>query len=118
MNSNATRPNRKFKLYREAQAFGSNAGFVANVILNGHSRPTTKLAGLVELLRAGHEVSCVSFHIDILWIDGGGRYSYSDLEKGLAALSPVFEKQVGRVPTQNEIEFMSRRTWNGKPEVR
>jgi hypothetical protein len=88
---------RKLELYKEAQGFGRDAAFVANVILCGHSRPTKKLAGLVELLREGYEVSSAPFHIEFLWINGGGRYSYADLEKGLAAveLTDLLATQLG-----------------------
>lgn len=80
---------RKLELYRKAQTFGRNASFVANVILTGHSKPITKLAGLIALLEAGHEVSPAPFCLDRLWIDGQGNYFYSALEKGLDALGWV-----------------------------
>ena len=78
---------RKIQLYRKAQSFGRNASFIANVILTGHSKPTTKLAGLVALLEAGHEVSPAPYDIDRVWIDGQGNYFYSALENGLGALT-------------------------------
>jgi len=74
---------RKLELYRKAQTFGKNASFVANVILTGHSKPTTKLAGLVALLESGHDVSPAPYDIGRLWIDGRGGYAYSFLEHGM-----------------------------------
>jgi hypothetical protein len=92
---------RKLELYKEAQAFGRDAAFVANVILCGHSRPTRKLAGLVELLREGYEISCAPFHIDFLWINGGGRYTFADLEKGIGAVEAVEDVCLCGAPTRD-----------------
>jgi hypothetical protein len=72
---------RKLELYREAQRIGGVHGsFAANIILTGMSNPTKKLAGLVVLLRAGHEVSVQQFDICLLTIDGRMGYSYAILE--------------------------------------
>jgi hypothetical protein len=68
----------KAELYEEASARG--AGFLANVISCWHGRPFTKLAGLVALLRAGHEVRTPQFAMDVLVIDGE-RADWSALER-------------------------------------
>ena len=62
------------------EADGRGAGFVANVILNWHGRPFSKLIGLVALLRAGREVRTAQFALDVLVIDGE-RADWSALER-------------------------------------
>ena len=68
----------KDEMYREAEERG--AGFVANLIVNWHGRPFTKLCGLVALLRKGREVQTAQFSLDILLIDGE-RAEWSVLER-------------------------------------
>ena len=68
----------KEEAYREADCRG--AGFVANVILNWHGRPFSKLIGLVALLRAGREAKTAQFALDVLVIDGE-RADWSVLER-------------------------------------
>jgi hypothetical protein len=68
----------KDEMYREAEERG--ARFVANLIVNWHGRPFTKLCGLVALLRAGREVRTAQFALDVLVIDGE-RADWSALEK-------------------------------------
>ena len=58
----------KDEMCQEAEERG--AGFLANVISCSHGRPFTKLAGLVALLRDGHEVRTAQFSMDVLMIDG------------------------------------------------
>jgi hypothetical protein len=47
-----------------------SSGFLANVILCHHSKPTTKLKGLLRLLGDGHVVTTGQFDMDVLWVDG------------------------------------------------
>jgi hypothetical protein len=68
----------KDEMYREAEERG--AGFLANVITCWHDKPFTKLAGLVALLRDGHEVRTAQFAMDVLVIDGE-RTEWAALEK-------------------------------------
>jgi hypothetical protein len=68
----------KDEMYREAEERG--AGFLANVITCWHGKPFTKLAGLVALLRDGHEVRTAQFAMDVLVIDGE-RTEWAALEK-------------------------------------
>jgi hypothetical protein len=68
----------KDEMYREAEERG--AGFVANLIVNWHGRPFTKLCGLVALLRAGREVKTAQFALDVLLVDGE-RADWSELER-------------------------------------
>ena len=56
------------EMCQEAEERG--AGFLANVISCSHGRPFTKLAGLVALLRDGHEVRTAQFGMNALVIDG------------------------------------------------
>jgi hypothetical protein len=72
----------KDEMYREAGERG--AGFVANLIVNWHDRPFTKLCGLVALLREGREVTTAQFALDVLVIDGG-RAAWSELERAADA---------------------------------
>ena len=58
----------KDEMCQEAEERG--AGFLANVISCSHGKPFTKLAGLVVLLRDGHEVRTAQFSMDALVIDG------------------------------------------------
>jgi hypothetical protein len=58
----------KAEMCQEAEERGE--GFLANVIACWHGKPFTKLAGLVALLRDGHEVRTAQFGMDILVIDG------------------------------------------------
>jgi hypothetical protein len=44
-------------------------GFLVNVIMNQHSRPATKIKGLVKALRLGHEVA-IGNQTDVLLVDG------------------------------------------------
>ena len=60
----------KIEAYNEAQKFGAEAGFVANVVINHHRNAARKLKGLVEILKAGHDVRTAQFGLDILMIDG------------------------------------------------
>jgi hypothetical protein len=92
----------KIELYKEAQTFGRDASFIANVIFCHHKNPAKKLAGLVAILRSGQSVSLASFDIDTLQIDGAGRFAFSHLE--------TFTAKFGRKPTQDEATFMARRT--------
>lgn len=50
--------------------FGNEASFIANLIILNHQRPGWKLAGLLEILQAGHHVALRSFSSDTLLIDG------------------------------------------------
>jgi hypothetical protein len=50
---------------------GSEGAFIANVIVNWHRKPTTKLRGLVALLEAGHDVRLPE--MDLLVVDGNPR---------------------------------------------
>ena len=68
----------KYEMYREAEERG--AGFVANLIVNWHGRPFTKLCGLIALLRADREVRTAQFALDVLVIDGE-RGDWSALER-------------------------------------
>ena len=72
----------KDEMYREAGERG--AGFVANLIVNWHDQPFTKLCGLVALLRAGREVRTAQFALDVLVIDGE-RAGWSELERAADA---------------------------------
>ena len=58
----------KIEAYREAQTLG--AAFIANVVMNWHREPARKLKGLVNLLKAGHNVQTADRAIDVLLIDG------------------------------------------------
>ncbi|MHC5056488.1 MAG: hypothetical protein ACYTKD_17465 [Planctomycetota bacterium] len=58
----------KDEMCQEAEERG--AGFLANMISCWHGKPFTKLAGLVALLRAGHEIRTAQFGMDALMIDG------------------------------------------------
>ena len=44
--------------------------FLVNVIQNWHKTPGSKLMGLLNLVKAGHEVRTAQFAIDRLIIDG------------------------------------------------
>ena len=68
----------KDEMCQEAEERG--AGFLANVISCSHGKPFTKLAGLVALLRNGHEVRTAQFSMDVLMIDDE-RAEWADLEK-------------------------------------
>jgi hypothetical protein len=68
----------KAEMCREAEERG--AGFLANVISCRHGKPFTKLAGLVALLRDGHEVRTARFGMDVLVIDGA-RAEWAALEE-------------------------------------
>jgi len=68
----------KVELLREADRLG--ASFLANVIFTGCGHPAKKLAGLVALLRAGHEVNCQQFDMYKLSIDGRMGYDMAILE--------------------------------------
>ncbi len=74
----------KDEMYREAEERG--AGFVANLIVNWHGRPFTKLCGLVALLREGREVRTAQFSLDVLLIDGE-RADWADLVKAAEEVS-------------------------------
>jgi len=56
--------------YQEAQDHGRGAGFVANVIRSHYDRPAKMLRALVDLLRAGSEVSMLGYHMDTISVDG------------------------------------------------
>ncbi len=58
----------KDEMCKEAEERG--AGFLANMISCWHGKPFTKLAGLVALLRDGHEVRTAQFGMNVLMIDG------------------------------------------------
>lgn len=60
----------KMASYAEAQQYGNEAAFLANVILCQHKNPAKKLAGLVHLLKHGFECKTGQFAIDVLVIDG------------------------------------------------
>lgn len=68
----------KVELLREADRLG--ASFLANVIFTGCGHPAKKLAGLVELLNAGHQVSTQQFEMFKLCIDGRNGYDIAILE--------------------------------------
>jgi hypothetical protein len=72
----------KAEMCQEAEERG--AGFIANVISCQHRRPFTKLAGLVALLRDGHEVRTAQFGMDVLVIDGE-RGEWAALERAAEA---------------------------------
>jgi hypothetical protein len=81
MNAAATKPQSgKLANYAEARSFGRDAGYLANVILCHHRNPARKLAGLVRLLRAGHDCRTAQFAMDVLLIDGVRR-DWSELEQ-------------------------------------
>lgn len=56
--------------YNEIAKIDTQAGFVANVILNQHSNPGRKMTGLLNLVRNGASVRTGQFAIDTLIIDG------------------------------------------------
>ena len=56
------------KLLREIDGFGRGAQFVANIVQTRMTKPTTRLRGLLALLKAGHEVSTPN--TDVLWVNG------------------------------------------------
>jgi hypothetical protein len=58
----------KAEMCHEAEERG--AGFLANIISCWHGKTFTKLAGLVALLRDGHEVRAAQFGMNVLMIDG------------------------------------------------
>lgn len=68
----------KVELLREADRLG--ASFLANVIFTGCGHPAKKLAGLVKLLNAGHQVSTQQFEMFKLCIDGRNGYDIAILE--------------------------------------
>lgn len=55
---------------RAIQNFGSDASFVANVIMTQHSKPATKLYNVLSLLQRGWDVKTAQHSIDTLLIDG------------------------------------------------
>ena len=57
----------KMEAYQYLQSTGD--GFLANVILTGHSNAAKKLKGAAELVKQGHTVS-IGQMIDVLVIDG------------------------------------------------
>ena len=56
-------------LTRKIATFGRDAGFLANVIANGHTRPVTKLRCILALLKAGHSVRLAPFSTAALLVD-------------------------------------------------
>lgn len=60
---------KKLDLYNEASRHGQEAAFVANVIMNHHSNPAKKLAGLVKLLQSGNRARTAQFSLDQLIIN-------------------------------------------------
>jgi hypothetical protein len=52
------------------QTFGTDASFVANVILTQHRNRARKLKGVIALLTGGHDVRTGQFDIDGLIVDG------------------------------------------------
>ena len=57
----------KYHARRECDRLG--AGYLSNVIENNHKNPARKLKGLVNLLKAGHDVRISEHSIDIVLID-------------------------------------------------
>jgi hypothetical protein len=55
---------------RAIQNFGSDASFVANVIMTQHSKPATKLRNVLSLLERGWWVKTAQHSIDTLLVDG------------------------------------------------
>lgn len=60
----------KAEAIKAINGFGTDAAFLGNVILNWHSKPTTKLRGLATLLQQGHDCRTANLSIDTLVIDG------------------------------------------------
>ena len=56
------------------------ASFLANVIMNGCSKPTTKLHNLIKLLDKGIQVQCAQFDMFTITVDGE-RHPLSYLDK-------------------------------------
>ncbi len=48
----------------------ADVAFLANVIVTQHSQPSRKLAGLYNLVNAGHECRTTQFSTDALVVDG------------------------------------------------
>lgn len=69
----------KMETYEAVCEFGQDASFLANVILNWHSKPARKLNGALKLLRSGAEIRTGQFAIDVLVINGE-RACWSTLE--------------------------------------
>lgn len=63
--------------------FGTDAGFIANVIATQHRNRARKLRGLLGLLRAGHEVRIAQFDLDVLLVDNA-RKEWAFLETAVA----------------------------------
>jgi hypothetical protein len=61
---------KKMDYYNAICKRNKEASFVANVIMNWHRNPATKLKGLYNLLNAGHKVRFPEFSINSLVIDG------------------------------------------------
>lgn len=61
------------EMHSAAHKFGTDAGFVANLIATQHGRRSQKLTGLLKLLNAGHSVRTAQFSCDTLLIDGKQR---------------------------------------------
>ena len=75
----------KQALYRELSQHDRGVSFLANVIVNGCSKPTTKLRNLKRLLDAGHSVQMQQFAMFYLTIDGCMGYPFSVLDTGVIA---------------------------------
>ena len=58
------------RLLREIEGYGIGSQFLANVVLNGCSRPTRKLRGMLTLLRAGYTVTAATFSTTDVMVDG------------------------------------------------
>ena len=62
-------------------SFHAPESFVANVVGTCEVKVATRLKGLVNLVKAGHEVSTAQFDLLTLCIDGARVGSFSELEK-------------------------------------
>ena len=60
----------KDKLYALLQSRGTEVAFLANVIFTQHRNPAKRLAGLKNLLDAGHSVRTAQFDAHTLLVDG------------------------------------------------
>ena len=75
----------KAELYRELSQRDRGVSFLANVIVNGCAKPTTKLRNLKKLLDAGHEIQMQQFAMFQLTIDGCMGYPFNVLDTGIIA---------------------------------
>lgn len=60
----------KMDAYKAAQEYGTDAAFVANLVLNNHRNPGRKLKGLVQLLADKNDIRTAECSTDVLIING------------------------------------------------